>query len=450
MRLLSHSSFWLALALIIVAAQGCASGGDPRYINLTQMEEMESAIAPEPLNGPATAGALKLDDNSKLELKEVIEHALHNNPSLMAISEKVREAVSRYPLATALDDPRIGVGLYPSTLGSSGSDFAYKINFEQRIPYPGKLNLKGDHALAEAEAMFKDLGSARLELISMVEAAYLELYYAYSADEITREEKRLLTEFKTIASARYAAGKGNLQNVIHADLDLAKVEHKQIVIERERKIATARLNVLLGRAADLALPQPSRLLPIAPLPGKGELMEKAQLFNPAIVAAKSRIEAAQVSLKLAKSKSYPDFMVTGSYNTAWMNKDLHPFVGVGINIPFVSDRVQAENKIATAKIKHAKWKLKAATDKVRFDVEQAWQRIKELSHARELFRKTLLPETRLNLSAALAGYSEGKNDFLTLITAQRALVETKLKYERILVDMRIWDSRLIHTIGEKL
>ncbi|VAX23333.1 hypothetical protein MNBD_NITROSPINAE02-997 [hydrothermal vent metagenome] len=450
MRILPRSFFILALTLMPVMAQGCLSGGgDARYVNLSRMEEMESPSPPREIN-TSNAGEPRFDGNRRLDLKTVIELALKNNPSLLAISEKVKEAVNRYPLVTALDDPMVGVGLYPSTLGSNGSDFAYKINFQQRIPYPGKLGLKGDYALAEAQAVFKDLASARLELIRMVEAAYLELYYEYSADEITEEEKRLLMEFKTIASARYAAGKGNLQNVIHADLDLAKVEHKQIVIERERKIATARLNVLLGRGAELALPAPSGLQPVAPLPEKGALMEKAKLFNPCIVAARSRMEAAQVSLKLAKSKSYPDFMVTGSYNTAWMNKDLHPFIGVGINIPIVSDRLRAENKIATAKIKQATWKLQAATDKVRFDVERAWQRIKELHHARELFRKTLLPETKLNLNAALAGYSEGKNDFLTLITAQRALVETKLKYERILVDMRIWDSRLTQTIGEKL
>lgn len=171
--------------------------------------------------------------------------------------------------------------------------------------------------------------------------------------------------------------------------------------------------------------------------------------HPAIGAARSRIEAAEASLKLAESRSYPDFAVSGSYNRAWMNEDLRPFIGISVNVPIQFGRLRAGKSIAKAKFNRAKLMLKGMEDQVRYKVEEATQRIEEFHHAEKLFRETIIPESELNLNAARAGYSNGKNDFLTLIMAKRALVETQLKYKRIMVDIRIWEAKLIQTIGEE-
>ncbi|VAX18091.1 hypothetical protein MNBD_NITROSPINAE04-2681, partial [hydrothermal vent metagenome] len=255
--------------------------------------------------------------------------------------------------------------------------------------------------------------------------------------------------FKTIAKSRYSAGKGNLQDVVQADVDLAKVEHQGIVLERTLRVSTARLNTLMGRSAGLSLPTPAGLSSKSPLPDKNKSLEKALLQNPSIKAAHSRIEAARSSFKLAESKSYPDFVITGSYNRAWMTDELRPFIGIGINLPLRSDRLKAERNMATAKLNRANSEFKAAEDSIRFQVEESWQRLKESHHAEKLFRKALIPETELNLNAARAGYSDGKNDFLTLITAERALVNTKLQYERVRVNLRIREASLSRVIGER-
>ncbi len=319
----------------------------------------------------------------------------------------------------------------------------------QRIPYPGRLHLKGEEALASADALFNDFASAKLELIRLVKTAYFELVFAHSAIEINEADQRLLQEFKAITSARYAVGKGNLQEVIRADLDLAKVEHRQIVLGRNLNIDTARLNLLLGRAAGLSLPVPSGLPETTALREKDSLIKMALFNNPEIKAAKSRIEAGEASLKLARLQSYPDFALVGSYNRAWANEDLRPFVGVSMNVPIQFGRLRAEKNIAVAKLGRARSMLKAMQDQVRFRLEKAVQRIEEFRHAERLFRKTIIPESELNLNAARAGYGDGKNDFLTLITAQRGLVNAQLEHKRIMVDLRIWEANLARSIGEE-
>jgi len=437
----SRSGGWLPLASLffLIATQGCVTpkpnGG---------FEQIANKVAP----GIARTNRKPNFDISKLfEMETAVSIALDNNPSLASIRRGVAMAVEKYPQVTAFDDPMLGVGFFPSTAGANGGDFAYKIDFKQRIFYPGKSRLKGEKAIAEATASLNDFGSAKVKLASLVKSAYLELFFAHRVIEVNKENKKLLQEFKIIAEAQYSAGKGNLQDVIQADLDLAKAEHRDIIFERKLKVATARLNTLMGRKAQLSLPAPARLPFMSPLPDKDILLKKALNKNPFIKAARFKIEAGNLSLKLAHAQSYPDFTLTGSYNRAWAKDELRPFIGVSINIPLLSGRLRAEKNIAKIKLNQASSDLTAEENNIRFKIENAWQRLKEFHHSEKIFSEVIIPQTKLNLNAARAGYRNGGNDFLTLVTAERSLVNTKLKYERVLVDLRLMQAKLLEAVG---
>lgn len=436
--------------LAVLVLQGCLSyAPQERFAALSA--KVTKQIPASPVSGIKTDRREdRLTGVENLNLKTAIRIAIDNNPDLRSVSERVKEAMGKYPLVTALDDPTIGVGLFPSTLSDNQRDLAYKVDFGQPIPYPGKLRLRGEEALASANAMFDDYGTAKLELIRLVKTAYFELVFAHSAIEINETDKKLLQEFKTITSARYATGEGNLQENVQVDLALAKVEHKQIVLNKVLRVAVARLNILLGRRPELYIPAPSAFPDLPPIPDRDLIIEKALSGNRAIKAAKFRIESAEAGLKLAELQAYPDFTLAGSYNRAWMDENVRPFVGVSMNVPIQFGRLRAEKNIGLAKFNRAKSILKAMEDNVRFGVEEALQTIEESRHAERLFRKTIIPESELNLSSALAGYSSGKNDFLTLITAQRELVDMRLKYKRIMVDVQIWEAKLVEITGEEL
>lgn len=435
-------------AMIALFCHGCASSkADARYDYLTRDTARELAM-PAMTTPGREYKADRFDGAGPLTLEEVIHAAIENNPSLIAIRHKVREVVEKYPQAAALDDPMMGVGLFPATVGASGSDFSYKLDFSQRIPYPGKLELKGNEAMAEAVAALGDFSSAKLELVRMVKTAYLELYFAHRAIEINMEDIKLLRELKSITAARYGAGEAGLQDAVQADIGLARAEHRGIVLERTLKVATARLNTLLGRGTERPLPPQDGLPAPAPFSDKETLLQKALERNPAVKSARSRIEAASVSTKLAEAQSYPDFTITGSYNRAWMTDELRPFIGITMNIPLRSDRLSAERSMAVARLDRAGAELAAVEDRIRLQVEEAWQRLKEARHAEILFREALLPEAKLSLETAQAGYSAGKNDFLTLITAERTLIDTRLQYERVMVDMRIAEAEIEKLTGD--
>ena len=66
------------------------------------------------------------------------------------------------------------------------------ITARQKIPFPGKLKLRGQIAGREAEAAWWDYETIRRRVVAQVKAAYYNYFYYHQAIEITRKNKDLL------------------------------------------------------------------------------------------------------------------------------------------------------------------------------------------------------------------------------------------------------------------
>jgi outer membrane protein TolC len=65
----------------------------------------------------------------------------------------------------------------------------------------------------------------------------------------------------------------------------------------------------------------------------------------------------------------------------------------------------------------------------------------------QLFGNRLLPASRDQVEAALAGYETGRNSFLTLIVAERNLRDTELGYEAARTNVSRRYAELQRAIG---
>jgi outer membrane protein TolC len=88
---------------------------------------------------------------------------LARNPTLAEMEAAVRAARARAEQSTALEDPMASATVAPLSLGG-GAPFGYEVRASQRIPYPGKLRLRGEAARQEADAAAAELEATRLEL----------------------------------------------------------------------------------------------------------------------------------------------------------------------------------------------------------------------------------------------------------------------------------------------
>jgi len=239
---------------------------------------------------------------SHLERAALVHAVLRRNPSVDAARWAWKAALTRYPQETSLDDPMLGTGVAPASFGSATVNDAYKVDLSQRLPFPGKLSLRGEIALAEAAAAEHDLEAVRLRLATMASLLFDDLYVLDRALAINAEHLQLLKEFLQIATVRYEAGKAAQQDPLQAEVERAHLLHREVVLETSRRVAREQVNVLLHRRPDRPLPpMPDSLaLPAAEDRDREALVTEALRARPELRSLEARIEGRESAVSLAR------------------------------------------------------------------------------------------------------------------------------------------------------
>jgi len=363
----------------------------------------------------------------------LVEQVLARNPMLSQMVAAWQAAAARYPQVMALDDPMFGFMAAPASIGSNSVEFGYRVELAQKLPYCGKRELRGQIAVAEASAAGHDVTETRLQLIESARSALADYYLAEHALTVNQEGLRLLRSFRDRAKERYEKVAGaNEQDVLQADVELGRQEQRQITLARARSVAVARINTLLHQAPESRLPPPSQELAVrAELPDAAKLNTLALARRPDLQALADRIRGEEASLGLAEKEYYPDFEVSAAYDTIMGNgpmRDLAPQVGVRVNVPLQRSRRDGALAEAQARLAQRRAELARQTDQVKFQVHETYEQVHESQRIVQLYQEKLLPAARGNVKAAETSYVGGRIPFVSLIEAQRNLVELQYRF----------------------
>ncbi len=432
-----------AILLIgLVATTACAT--NTRYTTLTEDWQRSGAAA-----RPADAADDLFAGAAFLDRRALVHNVLERNPNVRAARYGWRAALARYPQVTSLEDPIFGAGLAPRSIGSSRVDDAPRFDLSQKFPFPGKLRLRGEVALGEAEAASHDYAAVRLRIATMASLLFDEYYLVARSLEINAEHIALLDEFQRIATVRYEAGDAAQQDPIQAEVELSHAVHREIVLESARRVIREQINALLHRLPDRELPPPPVRVAAPPADSAPplELIAEALQARPELAAAEARVAAEEARVGLAWRAYFPDVTVTGSHNQLWQEDDLQPFVGIQLNLPLRLGRRRAAVEEAGARLEQARSRVAAIEDEVRFGVESGAERLGEADHVARLFRDRLLPAARDHVAAARSGFETGRNSFLALIDAERNLRNVELGHEQALADLGRRRAELDRALG---
>src|SRR5262245_196901 len=425
-----------AILIADLLLAGCAGPAlDARHRELEQGFAARSGAAAA--GAPPAADRDPLATEATLEREALVREVLLRNPSVEAARQAWRAALERYPQATSFDDPTVGYAVAPRSFGSSAVNDGHRVDVSQRLPFPGKLRLRGERALAEAEAAESDFEGARLRLAETASLLFDDYYLADRALEINAAHLDLLDELLRIATARYAAGEGSQQDPLQAELEQARLLHDERSLQTERQVTSARLNALLHRPPGAALPPPPRRLPEpAPEPiDRAALVERALRERPELRAADARLRGRESSVALARREFLPDVTLVGGWDGFWQESQLRPSVGLELEVPIQLARRRAALSEARAELAGATSERAALEDEVRLEVETAVERLGEAHHLLGIVSSRMLPAARDRVEAARAGFAAGRNDFDSLIEAERSLRDAELEHEQALADL---------------
>ena len=419
-----------------------------------------------------------------LELDQLIEEALSNNPDLKAARERADAYRERPPQAASLEDPRITLGF--SNLPVDDFDFNKQdmtqkvVSLSQEIPLPGVLSLKKENATQEAYAMGKRAREFESILVKRVKKTYFGLYFVNKAIAITEANRRLLEKFVEITETKYSVGRGIQQDVLKAQVELSKVEEKIINLAQKKATIKAELNTLLNRPPEISLPEPPDIKKTSFTYGLEELQKMAEEDRPALKDVEHLIKSREVAYKLAKKDYLPSLTFTASYGqrddrlrsrpvratvtpvggesqdvtvlsaTDRDRPDFFSFM-VGFKVPlwFHSKQSRKVRENLTL-VSEAKSRYEALKNEIFFGIKDNLEREKRGAKLIELYLQEIIPQAKASLDSAMAAYEVGSVDFITLLDSQLTLFNYQLSYHQVLAGYEKDLAELEAVVGKRL
>jgi outer membrane protein, heavy metal efflux system len=369
---------------------------------------------------------------------------------MRATAEAVK---ARYPQVVSLEDPMLGFTTAPGSAWSNNASYAARAEVTQKIPFPGKRELRGTVVQAEASAAVRDVDDARLQLIESALNAYADYYLTEQALAVNADNLKILDDFRKNAETRYKNGQAPQQDLLQADVEIARQQERTVLLERARRVATARLNTLMHLPPDSPLPPPDKTTPGTETLEPEALRAMAIAARPDLKALADRLTAEEASLAVANSDYKPDVELLASYDSFWQGAGGRPLqwqVGARINLPVQLSRRSGAVAEAQAKVAERRAELSRLTDQVNLQVQEAYEMLRESEKVIQLYDKKILPAAEANIKEAQSSYVNGKIPFISLIDAQRSLIGLKDRYYEVLAEAVRRRAALERAVGDRV
>ena len=400
-----------------------------------------------------------LPDNPTLD--DYIKVGLLRNPGLKASFYKWQAGFERIIQAFSLPDPQFTYTDYIDEVETRVGPQRRAYSLMQKIPLPDKLWIRKDKAFKASEAAYYGFEKQGLELIYKITDAYYEYAYIAKAIALTDENMKLLKTFESVAQTRYASGIARNQDLLKVQVELGKLENSLLSLRDMRRPLVARLNALLNLSEDYELPWPGETLEYAGIDESyqaqtPELAKSLKRNNPELQALSENVEKSKEALRLSRREYFPDLSVgvttvdTGQAlmpSTVDSGKD-PVMLMFSVNVPIWFWRINAEINEAKASLAAVENMRKGREQELLSELSVVHYKLRDAIRQAGLYKDALIPKAVQTLNATKSGYEAGDVDFLSLIDAQRVLLNFQLSYYRYNANLHQRLAELKSLLGE--
>ena len=407
------------------------------------------------LAGAVCAAQNPMPPAPAVPLATLVEEAQQKNPEIQVATHGAQAAGHAARQAGALPDTQImlqhlSVGSPRPFAGYTNSDFAYVgLGASQELPWPGKRALRAQVAGAQADAMRTQSGAVSRLVVEQVKIAYFKLAYLQATLDILLRDDKLLGEMEQIAESRYRVGQGNQQEVLKAQLQHTRILQEINLHHREQGQLQAQIKQLLARAQDspdiVTEPLRERALPES----ASELLQQARQNNPEINGRERLVKRADLQTELARKEFRPDFGLQYLYqNTDRKFRDYY-MLTFTVTLPNRGRR-RAELAEATENRQTATAELNAEVQRRQAEVQDQYVMAITSAEQLRIFREGLMPQAEATLRAAMAAYQANRQDFETLLSSFRDVLDFEEQYQKELSEHESALARLESLTGVTL
>lgn len=391
-----------------------------------------------------------------LQQAEII--ASQADPMVSSYQSSARALMDESISKNTLPDPKFRLGLFnlpiDSLSTSENPTTQLRLGIQQSFPRGDTLDLKQEQSEWLSKSASARAENEKLALLRDLRETYLHLFYQIEAGRIIKDTSALFEKLVTITEAQYAAGRGNQQNVIRADLELARLKDRTARIQSKEDEFRAQLAQWVGEKAwgeiDNQFPT------LDPLP---ENLNTNQILtrHPLIKIESAKIESQRKMTDMAKQDYKPGFNAFIEYRKRDGNeadgstRDDMLAAMVTMDIPLFTANRQDKNVSANEqKTQAAKFMRDGKLRMLKKMLEKDLAVYKRLGERETIYKEELLESAINNSSASLNAYQSGVTEFSTLMRARITELDVRLADLRITVDRKRAQARLLYITGAQL
>jgi cobalt-zinc-cadmium efflux system outer membrane protein len=365
--------------------------------------------------------------------------ALTRSPAVSIGQQRVEAAKGRQVQAGLYPNTR--VGYHANEIGMHGSDGAHGVFLQQRFITGGKREL--DVQIAE-QAVFSEqffLEASKLRVLTDVDNAFGNLLIAQQKVDVLSTLVNVNRTTFDATKRLVEAGQSGKHVEWQASIELSQAEVARDQAIQEHQYAWRDLMFVCGQP-NIKLVRVSG--DVAKVVNGGSFQAVVESIinkSPQVAMAQQRIQQATLNVRRQKLETIPNIDAMVSLRNHSLTGDNITNIQVGIPVPLFDKNqgniraAEAEEAMRLAELRRLKLSLRQRAASVYRDFETA--RIAE-----SRYREEILGSATKNLNLITKGYQDGQVDFLSMLTAQRTLLNVQLTYLR--------SSRKLHNAVTKL
>jgi NodT family efflux transporter outer membrane factor (OMF) lipoprotein len=387
-------------------------------------------------------------------LRQLITEALAHNLDLQAVAARIdaTRAQARIDGAGRLPQLNFGVDYQRSQVRDSGYGSVEYGAFEAMFDVSWELDVWGrikagqQASRLEADATGADWHAARLSLAARVAQTWFELTEARLQTAVAEQSIRDRSTLVELVRGRFARGLTRGLDVRLALTDLANAEAQLAAARNRAQTAARRLAVLLGRYPSEQITAAAHL-PAPPTQLATGLPSELLARRPDVLAALSRLRAADARLENAEKSLLPRITLTASGGTrsAALTELVDPRAvawsfASGLTQPlFSGGRLKGAIAQQRALVEAALKQYQSTALNAFREVEQTLA-AEEYWRAQEIALREAVAQTEESRKLAVYSYQQGVIEILTLLDSYRSTLiaqSAHLNAQRQLLHNRI-------------
>lgn len=402
-------------------------------------------------------GAIAQKNGRSLSLDALISEALQNNPEIKSAEGRWRAFEARPDQVSALPDPMFSYSRFGSSVETRVGPQQGIFMLSQKIPFPGKLGLQGRMAGQDALAEQQKYETTRRDIVFKVKTTYYDLFWIDQSVRILDQYLDLLKDFTKVAEQKYATGQGIQANVLKSQVEISSTMERTLKFKKMREGTAARINALLDRQQDRPVEQATHIDTTRMRFAEAALVDHALRHREELQMIDAMVGKSEYMRQLARKSYLPDFNLQMNYIDISKGASMAPDAGknawsvtLGLNLPIWLGKRNAAVHEADEMVTSNRMTYENLENQIKAEIKDIHYQLQLTGTTLDLYDQALIAQAESSLQSAMASYGSGKLDFLSLLDAERMLLNLNLSYIKEQSDYQKQIAAMTRAVGGEL